>query len=228
MSLWRQITRGLHVLTHQRAADSDVADEVAHFYEQAERELRDRGLTPAEARRAARIDLGDADLAREEIRGYGWENFLTSAWSDVCFGLRQLRHDLSFTLVAVLTLALGIGASTVIFSAIDPVLLRSLPFPEASRIMMIWERGDAGGRRYLTFGAFNGMRERSATFDAMAVMRTWQPSMTGHAPPERLEGQRVTADYFHVFGTTPIIGRTFQSSEDVYRGPNVVVLSYSL
>jgi putative ABC transport system permease protein len=228
MSLWRQITRGLRVLTNRRAADREVADEVAYFYEQAESELRDQGMTPAEARRAARIELGDADLAREEIRGYGWENFLTTAWSDVSFGLRQLRHNPGFTVVAILTLALGIGASTVIFSAINPVLLRSLPYPEASRIMMIWERGDGGGRRYPTFGAFHGLRERSRSFDALAVMKTWQPSMTGPSQPERLEGQRVTADYFRVFGTKPLIGRTFQASDDVYRGPNVVILSHVL
>src|SRR5512142_1199137 len=134
MSLWRQITHGLRVLTRRRAADRDVADEVEHFYAQAERELVASGMNPAEARRATRIDLGNLDLAREEVRGYGWENLVSTAMADLAFGFRQLRRNPGFTSVAVLTLALGIGATTVIFSAVDPVLLRPLPYPGASRV----------------------------------------------------------------------------------------------
>lgn len=228
MSLWRQITRGLSALTNRQATDRDAADEVRHFYEQAEAELRGRGMSPGEARRTARLELGDADVAREQARSYGWENLLATAWGDLGFGLRQLRRNPSFTVVAVLTLALGIGASTIIFSAIDPVLLRPLPYPGASRLMMIWERNSNGSRRYLTFGAFHGVRERSRSFDALAVMKTWQPSITGESQPERLEGQRVSADYFRVFGIAPLIGRDFQVSDDAYQGPNVVVLSHRL
>ena len=228
MSLWRQITRGLHVLIHDREADRDVADEVRHFYEQAEGELRERGMSASEARRSARLALGDVDVAREEVRGYGWENLLSTAWSDLTFGWRQLRRNPGFTVVAVLTLALGIGASTIIFSAIDPVLLRPLPYPGASRLMMVWERRNDGGRRYVTFGAFRGVQERSRSFDALAAVKPWQPSMTGETQPERLEGQRVTADFFHVFGIAPIMGRDFQAADDVYRGPNVVILSHAL
>jgi hypothetical protein len=227
MSLWRQITHGLHALTNQQGADREVADEVRHFYEQAEGELRERGMSPSEAHRMARLELGDADVAREEVRSYGWENLLTTAWSDLAYGWRQLRRNPGFTAVAVLTLAFGIGASTIIFSAIDPVLLRPLPYPGASRLMMVWERQNDGGRRYVTFGAFRGVQERARSFDALAAMKPWQPSMTGEAQPERLEGQRVTADYFRVFGIGPMVGRDFQAADDVYRGPNVVILSHA-
>lgn len=228
MSFWRQITHGVQALTHQRRADREIADEVRYFYELAEGELRDRGMSPSEARRAARLELGDADLAREEARSYGWENLLATAWSDLVFGWRQLRRKPGFTVVVVLTLALGIGASTIIFSAIDPVLLRPLPYPGASRLMMVWERRGDGGRRYVTFGAFRGVQERTRSFEALAAMKTWQPSMTGEAQPERLEGQRVTADFFRVFGIAPMVGRDFLPADDVYRGPNVVILSHAL
>ncbi|HEU5403243.1 MAG TPA: ABC transporter permease [Terriglobales bacterium] len=228
MSYWRQITRGLRTLMNPQAADREVADEVRHFYAEAEGELRERGMSLSEARRTTRLELGDADLTRERVRSYGWENLLTTAGSDLSFGWRQLRRNPGFTIVAVLTLALGIGASTIIFSAVDPVLLRPLPYPGASRLMMIWERNSSGGRRYVTFGAFRGVQDRTHSFDALAVMKTWQPSMTGEAQPERFEGQRVSADYFRVFGIAPLVGRDFQTADDVYRGPNVVILSNTL
>src|SRR5512146_965567 len=219
MSFWRQITHGVQALTHQRRADREIADEVRYFYEQAEGELRDRGMSPSEARRAARLALGDVDVARAEVRGYGWEKLLSTAWSDLTFGWRQLRRNPGFTVVAVLTLALGIGASTIIFSAIDPVLLRPLPYPGASRLMMVWERRGDGGRRYVTFGAFRGVQERSRSFDALAAVKPWQPSESGDALPEGLEGQRVTADFFRVFGIAPMVGRDFLPANGVYHRP---------
>jgi putative ABC transport system permease protein len=146
-------------------------------------------------------------------------------YQDLRFGARMLRKNPGLTLIAVLTLALGIGASTAIFSAVNPILFEPLPYPQASRIAMIWDRGGEGARLDLTFGTYRELSERNRTFDALAVMRVWQPTMTGPAEPERLIGQRVSASYFHILGVPPVLGRDFARSDDQVNGPKVVILS---
>jgi putative ABC transport system permease protein len=127
-----------------------------------------------------------------------------------------------------LTLALGIGATTAIFSTVNPILFESLPYPHAGRIDMIWYRDDGGSSAYQSFGNYRELAERSRLFSSLAVMKTWQPTMTGPSHSERLEGQMVSAGYLHVLGVTPALGRGFQAFDDVPNGPKVVVLSDGL
>jgi putative ABC transport system permease protein len=224
MSLWRQFTRGFSTLLHRHAADNDVADEVEHYLEEATAAFMTRGLSPQDARRAARLELGNPTVACEQVRSSGWEHTIQTLFADLHYAARQLLGNPGFALVTTLTLALGIGASTAIFSAVNPILFEPLPYPHASRLMTLSEmRGD--GARRVSFGDFRGLQERSRSFDAMAVMKPWQPAMAGSGQPERFEGQRVSADYFRALGISPAIGRDFQAADDQFHGPNVVVLS---
>jgi putative ABC transport system permease protein len=228
MSLWRQLTRGLRTLTSRSAADQDVADEVQHYLEQATAEHVARGLPREEALRAARLDLGGLTSVREQVRGYGWENVVATLFIDLCYAGRGLRAAPGFTAITLLTLALGIGATTAIFSAVNAILFEPLSYPSSGRIMTIWEiRGD-GGRNGGTFAMYRELGERARSFDAVAVLKPWQPTMIGAAEPERLDGQRVSAGYFHVLGVSPILGREFQASDDRLNGANVVILSDAL
>ena len=145
--------------------------------------------------------------------------------ADLRYAARQLLHNPGFALVSILTLAIGIGASTAIFSAVNPILFKPLPYPHADRLMMIQEGRGNGLPRRPTFGTFHGLAEGSRSFDAMAVMKPWQPTMAGTGQPERFEGQRVSADYFRTLGVLPGVGRDFEARDDQFRGPNVVVLS---
>jgi putative ABC transport system permease protein len=224
MDPWRQLVRGLSALLHRRDVDKDVADEVEHYLEEATAASVARGLSPQDARRAARLELGSPSAAREQMRSFGWEHTIRTVLSDLHYAARQLLRNRGFALVTSLTLALGIGASTAIFSAVNPILFEQLPYPHASRLMTLSEmRGD--GARRVSFGDLRGLQERSRSFEAMAVMKPWQPAMAGTGQPERFEGQRVSADYFRVLGIPPAIGRDLRSADDRFHGPNVVVLS---
>jgi putative ABC transport system permease protein len=225
MDPWRPLLRGLSALLHRHAADKDVADEVEHYLEEATAAWMTRGLSPLDARRAARLELGSPSAAREQMRSFGWEHAIQTLLADLHYAARQLLRNPGFAVVATLTVALGIGAATAIFSAVNPILFKPLPYPQEGRLMLIWEMRSDGSPRPVTFGTFHGLQERSRSFDAMAVMKPWQPAMIGTGQPERFEGQRVSADYFRALGISPALGRDFQAADDQFHGPNVVVLS---
>jgi len=224
----RQLVRGLRALIRRSDADRDVEDEVRHYLDEATAAFVADGLSPAAARRAAQLEIGNTTIVREQVRAYGWENLVSTFVSDVRYAARRLRGSPGFTAVAVSTLALGIGASTAIFSAVNPILFQPLPYPHAQRVMMVWDQGVDGSRIDVTFGTYRELAERSRSFDTMAVMKPWQATITGAAQPERLVGQRVSAGYFHALGLPPALGRDFQASEDRAHGPNVVILSDAL
>ena len=227
MSLARQLFRGLRSLSRRAAADRDVADEIQQYLDNAVAAHIAAGLSPEDARRAARAELGNPTEVRENVRSYGWENFVESAWADVRFAVRQLRSHPGFALTAILILALGIGATTAIFSAVNPILFETLPYPNARQLMMVWE-GKGQGGRMVNFAIFRGIREQNRSFQSLAALKPWQPTLTGPTQAERFEGQRVSADYFRTLGVRPFLGRDLQSADDLYHGPNVVILSHSL
>ncbi len=230
MSPLRQLTRGLRGLLNREAADRDISDEVEHYLDEAATELEATGLSQEEARQRARRDLGSVTVVREQVRGYGWENVVDALIADVRYGFRRLRRNPAFTVVGAVTLALGIGASTAIFSAVNPVLFQPLPYPDADRLMMIWD-GAPGTRLDVTFGTYRELLARSRSFDSMAAMRPTQPTLTGVEEPERLDGQLVSADYFRVLGVRPALGRDFEAADDLPfqpNGPFVVIVSDTL
>ena len=228
MSLWRQLTRGLRVLTRRAAADQDLDDEVEHYLEQATAAGIARGLTPEQARRGARLELGSATALRQEVRASGWEHLVGTVLADLRYAWRRLRAEPGFTVVTVLTLAVGIGATTAIVSAVGPVLFQPLPYPEPGRIVSIHDLGRDGSRMNGSFGVFHTLAERTRSFESMAVLGTWQPTVTGPDLPERIEGQRVSAGYFRVLGVAPALGQDFRSADDVTGGARVVILSDAL
>ena len=147
---------------------------------------------------------------------------------DFRYAWRQLRKSPGFACTAVVILALGIGGTTAIFSTINPILFEPLPYPNASRIMMIWYAGEAGSRVPQSFHTYREVAERSRSFDALAVMKPWQPTLSGEGQPERFDGQQVSAGFFRSLGVSPTLGRDFQVSDDALHGPKVVIVSDGL
>jgi putative ABC transport system permease protein len=133
MSLWRQLRYGWRGLRDRAKREQDVADEVAQYFEEAEADWRERGLSPDEAKKASRREAGSMAIARERASEYGWENGVKVFMDDLRFAARQLWKHPSFTATAVLTLALGIGANAAIFTVVERVLLAPLPYKNAER-----------------------------------------------------------------------------------------------
>ncbi len=227
MSLWRQLTRGIRALINPMAADRDAADEVQDYFDRTAADHMGRGLSREEALRAARLEIGSLTSVTEQVRTYGWEQALRTVHADLRYAARGLGAARGFTAIAVLTLAVGIGATTAIFSALKPILLEPLPYPEADRVTMIRELRHDGVFSDGTFGMYRGLEARARSLDHIAVVKPWQPTLTGLDQPERLDGQRASAGYFQVLGVLPVIGRAFEPNEDRPGGPNVVVLSHS-
>ena len=137
MSLWRHLRHGARGLADGTTADRETADEVEHFLSEAAAELEAHGVSPREARRLARLQAGNPVVIREQVRSYGWENIVESFVGDLVYATRMLLRSPGFAIVAVLTLALGIGAGTAMFSAARPVLFEPLPYPDANRIVSV-------------------------------------------------------------------------------------------
>ena len=216
--------RWLRNLFFRKRVDDDLAEEIREHMAERTAALMAQGRDPEEAAREARRAFGNITLARERsVEVWQWR-WLENLLADLRFALHQLRHHPGFTVVGILTLALGIGASTAIFSAVNPILFKPLPYPHPGRIMMIWSTFQ-GTRSEVAFGTYRELAERSRSFDATAIFEPWRPALTGGSQPERLEGQSVSASFFRALGVSPTLGRDFRASEDVFNGPKVVILS---
>ncbi|WP_109488622.1 ABC transporter permease [Occallatibacter savannae] len=228
MSLLRHISRGLRGLFIQGSKDAEIAAEVQQYFDEAVAAGIERGLTRDEAERVARAEIGNLAPVREQVRSYGWENAVRTWMMDLRYAMRQLRRNRGFAAVSVITLALGIGASTAIFSVVNPILLSPLPYPSPSRLMMIWNTYQ-GARFELSFATYRELLARNRSFESMAVFDSGDglgnATLQGNGLPERLEGQRVSWNYFQVLGVSPSLGRDFQASEDIFHGPKVAILS---
>ncbi len=227
MSIWRQVVWGLRGLLRRTAQNQEISDEVGQYFDEAAADFEARGLTQEEARRAARIECGNPVAVAEQMPSSGWENGVRTLLFDLRFAARQLRKNPGFSIVSAITLALGIGASTAIFSAVNPILFEPLPYPHANRILMIWGTFQ-GGRFEVAYGTYRELQERSRSFETMAIFEPWEPALTGGTEPERLDGQSVSADFFHVLGVSPALGRDFRASEEGLNAPKVVILSNRL
>lgn len=149
-------------------------------------------------------------------------------FQDLRYGIRGLAKNPGFAGVAVLTLALGVGANAAIFSVLNAVLLRPLPWSEPSRAVMIWSRWTAFDKTWVADGEVNGYRSESHTLEAVGAWSDGQANLTGDGEPERVNSATVTANLFSVLGVTPVAGRVFTAQEDVPNGPTVAILGYGL
>jgi predicted permease len=219
----------LRSLVRRRRVERELDDELRYHLERQTEENRARGMGAEEARRAALRALGGVEQRKEECRDARRVSLVEDSLRDLRHGLRGMARSPAFTLVAVLTLALGIGANTAIFSVVNGVLLRPLPYADPDRLYWVTiDRREIGNRFTLSVADFLIMRERAQSFERLAAVRGERLNLTGGAEPERVAGMWVTADFFAALGARPAIGRTFLTHEDRPDSHPVAVVSHAL
>jgi hypothetical protein len=232
---WSALRSFLVGLTRRSQVEHELSDEVQFHLDARVRDLTRRGLSPTEARRRAQLEFGSIERYKEEVRGARGLRLIDELRADLLYGWRTLRRSPGFTFVAAASLALGVGANTLVFSLLDSTLLRPLDLPEADRLVAIWtapadnpdQLGTSSIARYVAVRDQARSFESVAAFNGLACgVKTLGFDRDGMAA-ERILGQTVSPTMFQTLGVQPLIGRTFFDDEDrVDQVANVVLLSY--
>src|SRR5262249_4320949 len=220
-SLWRN-------LFHKDRMERELTEEIrAHLEMLIELKIQE-GLDPAEARRAALIEMDGEEQVKERVRDVRMGQQLDTLLQDLRYGARMLFKNPGFALIGIFTLALGIGANTAIFSVMNAVLLRSLPYRDSDKLVLvshyraIYEIDSTSGADFLEW------RDQAKAFELIAAYMTDPADLTGSGEPERLTAAHVSADLFRTLGIAPALGRAFTSAEYTDGGELVVILSEGL
>jgi putative ABC transport system permease protein len=215
---------------HRTRKDEDLAEEIeSHLAHELDEKVA-RGLSADEARRQTRLKFGNPRTTRESVWRYRSLPWVENSWRDLRFALRSLAKTPGFTLIAILVIAVGIGVNTAVFSVINTVLLKPLPYPDPQSLMQLMNTGQRGSFPGANIPKFNIWRQQRSVFAQVAAYDFGGAglNLTGGDHPEQVEGVHVSAEYFALFGAPIAAGRTFTAAEDSPNGGHVVVLSYGL
>jgi putative ABC transport system permease protein len=229
-SFWHNVSYSIRALLHRGKVENELDSELRfHVQTQTEANIR-AGMPPEVARQSALREFGGIEITKEECRDERGTRLLEQLSQDFRFGSRMLRKNPGFTAVAVLTLALGIGANTAIFSVVSAVLLRPLRYPNHAQLLHLQEtHGGSAASATFTFANFLDLERNAKTMENVAGYRPWTFNLTGESSPEQVSGALVSANFFSALGTQPILGRVIGADDDQPGGENhVAVLSYAL
>src|SRR5579872_3888348 len=195
--------------------DGEIARDLAFYVEAEAEENVARGMSQEEARAAAIRKLGNPTWIREEVYRMNTVGFIESVWQDLRYASRVLRQSPGFTIAAVLSLALGIGGNTAVFTAVRGVLLRPLPYRDPGRLVKVAERSpDDKDPVNVDFTTTSDLRSRSRSFEHLSLYRDASAALVTNGIPELLAGLRVGYDYFDTLGVRMQLGRSFLLEED--------------
>jgi macrolide transport system ATP-binding/permease protein len=220
-SLWRNLFR-------KSRQDRDLTEEIDAYLEMLIEQKINAGLDPAEARRAAMIELGDREQVKEKVREPRVGHHLETLWRDLCYALRMLRRSPSFSTVAALLLALGIGANTAIFSVVDAVLLKSLPVKDPERLVLLSHTNSGKYSDRFSYSNYEQIRDHDRTLSGVLAYYPLRLTVSVDGQPEpAINGQLVTGSYYQVLGVNAMLGRTLAPEDDRAPGEHpVCVISH--
>jgi putative ABC transport system permease protein len=219
----------LKAQVRRRELDRDLDDELQFHLAMREQKLREQGVAAEEAPYAARRQFGNVTRLKETSRELWGFGLVETLWQDLRYGLRQLRRNPGFTAVAVITLALGIGANTIVFSVVSAVLIRRLPYSDPDRLVWITEFWPHLKNTIVPSPDFLNWRDQNQVFESIAAYGGFgELNLSGSGEPERINGIGVTWNFFPMLGVRPELGRGFLPKEDRPGGPPAVILSHSL
>jgi putative ABC transport system permease protein len=222
-----QLWRRLFFYLRRDQFDRELGEEMRFHLEMKTQENARAGMEPEEARYAAKRQFGNQTLLQEVSRDMWSFRSLETLAQDLRYCVRMMLKNPGFTAVAALTLALGIGANTAIFTVVNAVLLQPLPFHEPERLVRVWRSSAEEDRTALSFPDFADIRAQQTVFERMAAWRSGDCALTGQGDPVNLSGVVATAELFPMLGVTPQLGRGFTPEED-RAGNRAVILSHSL
>jgi putative ABC transport system permease protein len=229
----KKLSFWLRVVLHRREVDQGLEDEIAYHVEAKTEEHIAKGMSPQEARRAARIELGGVEQAKERVREARVGAWLETLLQDVRFGLRMLRKNPGFTTAAILTLALGIGANTAVFSVVNSVLIKPLPYPHSSRLVAMRQLapGAAGLASFadglrLSPSMYFTYADHNQTFESLGAWITTTSNVTGVGQPEEVRVVAVTDGVLRALSVPPAKGRWLSPGDQDPHAPTTAMLSY--
>jgi putative ABC transport system permease protein len=228
MRLLHTIAAGLQSLLRKKKTEQELDEELGAFLELAAEEKMKCGMSRKEALREVRLERGNLESSKELVRAGGWENFVETCWQDLIYAARTLRKSPGFTFVALLTLALGIGATTAIFSVVYGVLLQPLPFNDAARLILLNETTPRVGVVSVSYPNFQDWRAQTSQFSQIAAVSSVGFNLAGINQPEAIRGEAVSPNFLSVLGVKPALGRDFDPSEEKAGAAPVLLLSYAL
>ncbi len=243
MPEWKsEIGRRLSSLNLAPAREAAIIEELSQHLDDCYAEWLARGAMPEEALRAAIAELSDQQLLARELRRVERQvpqepitlgnnrrkNMIADLWQDLRYGARMLRKSPSFTLIAVFTLALGIGANTAIFSVVNAALIRAFPYRDADRLVIVWEKFRLAESNTVSPANFFDWQEQNSVFEGMAAFADTRVNFIGGGEPEEIPAQITTADLFSVLGVNALLGRTFTLEDGQPGRNNVAVISFGL
>jgi predicted permease len=225
MQLWSRLKSLARNLLHKSAIESELDEELRSYADTLIEEKIAAGMPPTQARRSTLAELGGLEQVKQSVRDRRAGVGLELLWQDVRYALRQLARNRAFTLTAVLTLALGIGATTAIFSAVYALLLRPLPYPNRDRLMYLATRNSIFHEDTLNSADFVAAQSRVRSFEQFAGYNDWTKNLTGLGDPAIVHRTGITANFLPMLGVVPQRGRLFTHDEDRPDGPPVIILS---
>jgi predicted permease len=233
MSFLRNLAAGLRSLFRKRQVRQELDNELCDFLELAAEEKMNQGMSRQGALRSVRLDHGTPEIAKEVVRSAGWESLVETCWQDLRFAARILRKNPGFTVTVALMLALSIGANTAIFSLVNALLLKNLPYPHPERLGAVYARTTGPDsydmRRNIDGEQWELLRDNvPSLFSAVSGGRTSGVNLQAASQSQYLHAGRVSAHYFDVLALQPILGRNFSEDEDRPHGPKTAILSYRL
>ena len=225
MPLWPKIASFWRTLARGRRLDAELDEELRSYVEEITARNISRGVDPITAHRQAVIEVGGIDRVKEGVRDIRIGRFTEETLRDIGYAWRMLRKSPGFTIAAILTLALGVGANTAIFSVVHALLIAPLPYADPSRLVFVWANQTSEGypRAPLSGPELTDLDTRSTAFEGFGAIWATTAALTGDNEPEQLRIGLVSADYFSLLGVNAAIGRTFVDS-DVVQGPQESIL----
>ncbi len=226
----RNVIGGIRALLRRNERNAEIQEELRSFQDASVEEKMRCGMSREAALRAARAEAGSAESVRQKVWAAGWESAADSLWQDLRYAVRMLAKSPGFTAVAALTLALGIGANAAIFSLVNTVLLRPLPYANPSQLVDVSEAEPKAGvsGAAVSYPAFVELRDHSRVFTSVAGLAGHALTLTGHGEPADVSTLAVTPEFFSLFGAKPLLGRALSPKDGERGAAPVAVLSEQL